>query len=278
MLMTATDTPASLLQAEFEKRLRRNARYSLRAFARDIGWAPSRLSEVMSGQAGVSRAHASQLGRKLDLTEQEREWLMDLADAAHARSPRARTQAQERLARNSLLQVHPGQRLQADAFRLVSDWYCFALLELLDVENCESEDPAWLARALGISPFQATQALERLERLGLTERNREGRIRPSQDYTFTTDGVPSEAIRESHRQILAKSAEVLDTQDVTRRDFSYTLLAFDPAEQKEAFEEIKKFRRAFAKRFGNGARKRKVNVLAIQFYSVDQLTHSETDV
>src|SRR2546430_13739191 len=47
-----------VLRKELESRCRTSPRYSLRAFARDLKISPSRLSEILSGKQGLSRAAA----------------------------------------------------------------------------------------------------------------------------------------------------------------------------------------------------------------------------
>lgn len=63
------------LQAEFDQRKRRNSRYSLRAFARDLGTDHATLSQVLRCRRVLSPRHVRQFGRRLHLSE------ADIADA-----------------------------------------------------------------------------------------------------------------------------------------------------------------------------------------------------
>ncbi len=63
------------LVAEFEQRRRRNARYSLRAFARDLGTDHATLSQLLRGRRILSPRLVRQFGRRLHLSE------ADIADA-----------------------------------------------------------------------------------------------------------------------------------------------------------------------------------------------------
>lgn len=47
--------------SEFEGRKSRNPGYSLRAFARDLGLAAPKLSEILRGKGGLSEASARRL-------------------------------------------------------------------------------------------------------------------------------------------------------------------------------------------------------------------------
>ena len=93
----ATTDYRAILQAELAGRCRQNGRYSLRAFARDLKLAPSRLCEILSGKQGLSRAGAERVAMALGLDPQATGFFCDLVDAHHARSRHDRELARERL-------------------------------------------------------------------------------------------------------------------------------------------------------------------------------------
>jgi hypothetical protein len=62
---------ADRLQTEFGERKRRNPRYSLRAFARDLATSHASLSQILRGQRRVSLRLALQLGRRIGISAQE---------------------------------------------------------------------------------------------------------------------------------------------------------------------------------------------------------------
>lgn len=59
------------LAAEFAQRRGRNVRYSLRAFARDLGTDHATLSQVMRGRRVLSPRMAQKFGRRLQLPESD---------------------------------------------------------------------------------------------------------------------------------------------------------------------------------------------------------------
>ena len=59
------------LTSEFQQRRGRNARYSLRAFARDLGTDHATLSQVLRGRRTLSPRLARQFGRQLQLSPAE---------------------------------------------------------------------------------------------------------------------------------------------------------------------------------------------------------------
>ena len=54
-----------LLKSELASRTNQNPNYSLRAFARDLDLAPSRLSEVLNGKQGLSTQAAEKIAKTL---------------------------------------------------------------------------------------------------------------------------------------------------------------------------------------------------------------------
>src|SRR5689334_14844868 len=86
------------LKAEYERRLAANPRYSMRAYARDLKVAPSVISEILNGRHGLSRKSAETIAARLPISERERAYFCDLADAAHARTSVVRQAAARRVA------------------------------------------------------------------------------------------------------------------------------------------------------------------------------------
>jgi plasmid maintenance system antidote protein VapI len=71
---------------ELERRQKKNPSYSLRAFARDLEMPSSRLSEILNRKMGLSEARAINLAERLNLSQPEKEYFIDLALSEHARS------------------------------------------------------------------------------------------------------------------------------------------------------------------------------------------------
>lgn len=89
----------SFLRGVADERARRNPRYSLRAFARDIGVKPTRLFDIMSHRRRLSRDLAAQIAELLKLDHFEAECFASLAESSDGTSERLRRNAQSRLER-----------------------------------------------------------------------------------------------------------------------------------------------------------------------------------
>ena len=69
------------LTTEFERRRQRNARYSLRAYARDLGTDHATLSQLLRGRRTLSPRLVHQFGRCLHLSEAD---IADTCEQHHA--------------------------------------------------------------------------------------------------------------------------------------------------------------------------------------------------
>lgn len=251
------------LKREFEARCERNARYSLRAFARDLGLSSARLSEILNYKCGLSRASALKLVQHLSLDDKAAAYFIDLVESSDARSHVKRQLASIRV------QHAQGQnytQIKDDVFRVISDWYCLALLELTELD-CFESNVEWIANALRIPPEQADEAIERLKRLKMLDEIR-GKLKASTSYRATSDGVPSDAIQKFHREILSKATDAIATQNVDRRYLSSMVMPVSSTFIDEAKGRIRDFRYSLNKSANTSDKKDEVYCLSIQFFSL----------
>jgi uncharacterized protein (TIGR02147 family) len=157
-------TPANsfrlLLQDELARRCARNARYSLRSFARALAVDHSTLSQVLRGRRALSARAIERLGRRLGLTPADIERYVD-AERSDRSEP----------ASAMLPEV---EQLTHDAVRLVTEWHHYAILELCRLDTFQA-DSRWIARVLGIEVDAVNLAVSRLARLGLLHMSARGR-------------------------------------------------------------------------------------------------------
>lgn len=254
------------IKRAFSERCRHNPRYSLRAFARDLSLSPATLSYVMNGQKGLSMTVAQSVATSIGLNEKEKEIFCCLVESKHGRSKTSRVIAQTRLAQ---LEYHPKvTSLQLDVFQTIADWYHLAILQLVQIKNAQT-DSKWMANQLGIHVFEVDAAIERLKRLELLFVE-DDRYRVTKEMVFAPDGVPNDAIRKFHRQILDRAVESVSSQTVDERYLNSTVLPIQLKDLPRAREKIKRFHREFDAEFtpathGQGDH---VYALAVQFFTL----------
>ena len=223
------------LSCELARRQARNPAYSLRAFARALGVSATTLSEALAGHRGLVPRTATQIAHRLGLAPDEHAaFLLSALGGVERRRP-----------------IVAGGKadpayddLDVDRFKMVADWYHFAILSLAKLA-ANAADPAWIAARLGISRAEALQAFERLQRLALIE-VRGKKFRRTSGPLFVRGGAPSAAIRKFHRQNLDKAIDSLERDDVSVRDMSSMTMAINPRRMPDARKQVQKFRERMA--------------------------------
>lgn len=240
------------LRRELDRRLDTNPRYSMRAFARHLGMSPGELSEVLREKRPISARACQKVARSLSLSPAEFKHLLVLATTAMPGAPSDAPKA-----KLTTLEAH---RLSEDRFRLVSDWWCFAILNLLDLDDVVWTSGA-IAERLGISAMQAQSAMERLERLSLVKRIGENKVGPTNLFVEHLSDVPSEAIRRYHRSLLEKAIASLDNDPQEQRDITGIGFAADHRELKAIAHEIAEFQDQLIAKYGRKRRGRKLDTV-----------------
>lgn len=178
----------------------RNALYSMRAFARDLNLGVGSLSEVLSGKRELSKSNLLKVLQNIELPPEQKSTLL--------KREAVKAQTSE--------DVH--QLLLDDQFKLISDWYYIAILNLAKLKVNKAA-PLWIAKRLNIEVYQSIEAIERLERLGLLKVIKGRLLRTAQPLTTSSD-LPSTAIRKHHAQNLLLAEKSLHRDPVHLREFA----------------------------------------------------------
>lgn len=207
-----------ILKKELERRQKNNSAYSLRAFAKFLEVSPAALSQIMSGKRGVSVKRMNFLMNKLGLTPKQQLKVLDIDSSAN---------------RKTIL-------LKEDEFKLISDWYHYAILSLGELPE-NSSDSRWVAKRLNISYKQANEAMTRLQRLGIIEIS-DGKFRQIGEPLKTTTDIPSSSIRNYHKGILSLAQNKIEQIDIDKRDYSSMTMAINSNNLKKAKKLTQKYK------------------------------------
>lgn len=266
-----------VLSAALEQRKRRNPRYSLRSFARDLEMSPARLSETLdpSRKQGLSAVSARKIAAALKLDTTQTEFFCDLVESEHGRSPAARKVAVRRLVawRSATMFT----QMQADAFAMIAEWHHLALVELTFLESFRA-DTTWIAAMLGISAEEASAAVERLLRVGALREDGERGLVAVSNRRQVDSPVPSSAVRSFHRSVLGKAQEALDGQSMSERTMRSVFMPVRP----EQVAKVREMMRAFQNQVLDEATGAKggateVYCLAAQFFRLAPSGRKEAD-
>lgn len=249
-------THRTLLLDEFASRKGRNPRYSLRAFARDVGISPTSLSQVLSEKRKLSKKNILRIAERLALSPQE---VANLLSHITRNEP-------NNVEQSAFLQI------QDDTFRMMSDWYYFAILSLSRLPTNKA-NPDWVAKRLGISAVEAATAVERLQRLGFLEVAK-GKLRRTAAPLTTTTDIPSAALRKFHKQNLRLAELAIEQEPIQRREVTSITMAIDPALLPSAKKRIIAFRNKLCDFLESGSAK-EVYTLALQLFPLTKKGDSQ---
>lgn len=238
--MNQTASYRKMLEAELAHRCAKNSRYSMRAFASSLGMRPGALSEILNGKRIPSYKMAEKIGESLAFSVQQRqEFLRSLTHTQRARGLKKLGRAFQETSSGERAQTNTSS-IDLDLFRIISDWYHYAILELTFV-NGFNASPHWISRELGISLSEARLAIERLKSVGLLrEENRT--LKKTKDRITTKDRhLTTPALRKRQKQILEKALTSLENDPIERRNMSAMTMAIDPKNIEPAKKMIDKF-------------------------------------
>lgn len=254
----------TFISACLSRRQQRNPRYSLRAFARDLGVRSSRLSEILNGRCGISKKRADKIAEHLELSGRERELFVHLVESVHGRSATKRKLARDRVR----LLLHEAQSLGDAELGQISHWVNLALLEAIGFQELPHSIES-LARFLGADPRTIELSLARLQRLGLIKKAGARWVATSA-HRLTQSDVPSPAIRETHRGILNLALESIEQQSVEERDLSAFIFRIKRSDLPEIKTRIAEFRRGLARDFELLEGGDNLYCLSIQFFKLNK--------
>lgn len=254
------------LQQELVSRCQKNPSYSLRAFARALDISSSALSGMLNGKRTITASSVEKLGKAIGLDPKEITRYKILA-RENKMGVGAEVTSQEEF-----------QQITLDSYAIISDWYHYAILELIRVRDFQP-DVAWIAKSLGITKSEANIAVERLQRVGLLEITQDGKWLDKTlegKATNIQGDLTSVASRKLQKQILELSLRCLEEMPSTElRNHTSLTLAINPEDIPLAKEKIKNFRRELAEMLESNKNPTEVYHVNVSLYPVTQISKGE---
>lgn len=247
------DSAKRLLEVTLQERKSRNPNYSLRAFARSLDISPAQLSQLISGKRNFTAPILKSISEKLSLSPNEERRLFESSFFSNA----------------SKLFVEKNKlQLKEDQFKLISDWYHFAILSLSKIKGATT-DPKWISERLGITVKDAKTAVNRLQRLGII-RDSKALVQITQPISVTSE-IPSSAIQNYHKQILELGLKKLETIHPDKRDYSAMTMAIDPKKISNVRKMIADFQDQISEEL-NSKNSENVYVISCQLFPLENST------
>lgn len=232
--------------------------------ARDLDLEPSFLSAVMRGKKNLSSETARRVALSLELDENAVEAFCLMAQIEQTKSDAVRLSLTERL--SELLPHAPVYQIHLDHFRIVSDWYHTAIIELTSLRGFDFDERN-IAKRLGIGAMEARLAIERLVRAKLIRQNNDGSYRRTYEMGQVQSQEKNSALREYHRQLLGKAIESLTSQTPQERFTGSEVLNINPKQIPKAQKMIDEFMKKLVPVLQEG-RRTETYCLAIKLFDL----------
>lgn len=247
--MIQADKVRFILLEEFVKSQTKNPHYSMRAYAARVGIGQSAISEILAGKRPITQKTAEKILHNLNINPQ---------------------QIAEIVKRDENDAVDSFQQLDMDTFCLIADWYYYAILSLAETEDFDGS-VRFICKRLSLSEKIATDAVERLIRLGMLKKNtKTGLILSTGQQFAALSKFANAALKKANRQNLELATEALDKIEHEHRDFTAITLCFDTRRMDDARKMIQNFRRQFCRVMETG-HKKDVFKLCIQLFPLTNL-------
>lgn len=227
----------------YADRKKRSPSFSYRQFCLKAGVrSPSLLREVTEGRRNLTETTIQQFVKGLGLTEIDGKFFTALVQYNQAQDPTTRQQWLESM--RGMQRRVEARFVPLEHHEFYSRWYLPVLRELA----CQIDwkrDYALLAGSIrpALTPEEAEQAIELLERMGFLEQGEDGWVQPDPALT-TGHEVDSASVRSGNLQFAQLGARSIEDVPPTRRDVSTMVLGVS----KDGFRRIKEEIRLFKDR------------------------------
>lgn len=225
----------NVLSSTLTSRRKRNARYSLRAFARALGVDAGLLSKIMNARMVPSDNVARQIAVGLELSAEEQRLFLKSVTEHRLETAKAANDGDE-----TETKARTEAEIEAEAFQTISRMYHYAILELTNVKGFRPE-PRWIAERTGITTIEAEQAVARLLRLGLLAHDKDTLRKTSTRLEIKNRDLSTPALRQHQREVLRRGVVALEKVPIERRSNSSLTMAIDPAKLNLARDLIRDF-------------------------------------
>lgn len=256
----------SFLNGELQARIAKNPKYSIRAFARDLGVSFSRLSEIISKSQGIALSTANKITSALKMSDMEKEYFEQLIISKHGRSSEMRSAA---LKKSEL--IKKSRRvisLRENYSDLLSRWYYLPLIELLTIKN--GSNLSLILQTLGISLQEVTAAIDILVRLGHIRKTEDGSWKKSKPFLKIESVTLSKCIRDFHAKFLEKAGTALRSQPIEKRKYLSTVLGIKKENIESARKELESFNQKFLEKFVSEDAAEVVYCFSMQLYQLEK--------
>jgi len=269
--MDYRDKYIEMLKTEYRNRHSGNEMYSLRAYARDLGLEPSRLSMVFSKSKGLSLDKAKKVVEAVKWSNEDKNIFLNLIETVHARSRESRRVASLRIKNYlSLNTLGLEKFVEDDFFKQIADPIHYQIIEALKLRNISPRIES-LRKVIDYPHLEIKSAVGRLILLGLIK-SVKGKLSVQEYILRTNEKDLSMALRQHHSMQIKKALRAINEQSIHERTLSSLTIAIPKEIIPEIFEKISHFRKEINEYILNHKQQEKTAVycLSTQFFRLSK--------
>ncbi|MGE0174906.1 MAG: DUF4423 domain-containing protein [Oligoflexales bacterium] len=214
----------TFIEEAYENRKRKNRRYSLRAFARDLELDSATLSKILKSKRTLGFKASVEILNKLGLPSREQQSLLFPNQTVPTKQ----------------VEMTP---LSEEETRQMASWRFHAVLSALELPSVSTASD--IAAQINCSKAAVAKTLQTLERLGFVKRKNSVFELSNQVNTSTTPGISPEAVRKCLKEYNQMGSEFLNLGS-PEADFSGVTFVMSKEKLSIAKDRIRSFRRELA--------------------------------
>jgi len=262
------------LRDYYEEQKARNPAFSYRYFAKKAGFNSSGLyKDIVDGRTGITRSLILRFSTAMKLTKKQEEYFETMVYFNEAKMVEEKKLYFERL-----LRYYDSKAFRVDAsqYEYYSKWYYIAVRELLAIGSF-GDDYSAIAQALNpkIRMEQAQKAIEVLKKLGLIQKDKNGRYRSVDKILTTGIDVKSLAIAHFQKAMMDLAKEAIDRHKAVHRNISTVTFSVSEQTYNDIKAELDACRKRILGMVDRSENEDRVCQLNIQLFPLTQIKESK---
>ncbi|QLY26316.1 TIGR02147 family protein [Bdellovibrio sp. KM01] len=160
---------ASILKERYEELRLKNPSFSLRSLAQKVKISPGKISDIFNGRYQLSPELAKRITDNLEMPPNKRKEFLDAVANETNRVEAYRDYVKSSMDRANF-NFKRTELTDHEGIEVIDHWLYIGLLAAMKIEGFDNTI-TWLARQLKMAESQIQPQMDKLERLGLVERN-----------------------------------------------------------------------------------------------------------
>jgi uncharacterized protein (TIGR02147 family) len=250
---------------------RYDAGFSLRAFAKRAGFKSHNfLKMVMKSERNLTEESIQKFIKGLNLSAIDANYFKKLVAHNQATGKEERQKNYEMILQAQ--EMSKVSQILRDQYAYYKGWYHPVVRELVSHDDFQ-ENPSWIARKISpsITPSQAKESLDLLQRLGLVNKQESGNFEQTEKLLTTGPEVTSHTVANYHRKGMDLAKSSIDRVPRDKRDISSLTLGVSNETIQILKRRIQLFRQEVMKLISTDKKTEAVVQLNLQLFPLTSL-------